>query len=120
MLGGMIGGEAATALAGELEQGTPRSGRRRRLSAPARVYFGRDEPQISCIRWVSELIGIAGMTIFSGAVGARSAGSDSRRRSEAARRAPDIIFGSWCGKEPAACGHARLVMCRRCGRSCMK
>jgi iron complex transport system substrate-binding protein len=60
-----------------------------------------DEPQISCIRWVSELIGIAGgEDIFP----ERAAASLARERiiedaAEVVRRAPDIIIGSWCGKK---------------------
>src|SRR5512135_3193688 len=62
-LGGMIGREAAAAaLAIELERGL--EGIRlaaARFPVRPRVYFEEwDEPQISCIRWVSELIGIAG------------------------------------------------------------
>ena len=67
-----------------------------------RVYFEEwDEPQISCIRWVSELIGIAGGDdIFP----ERAQASLARERiiedaEEVVRRAPDIIIGSWCGKK---------------------
>jgi iron complex transport system substrate-binding protein len=66
-----------------------------------RVYFEEwDEPLITCIRWVSELIGIAGgEDIFPEralcALGKDRILSDS---DEVIRRAPDIIFGSWCGK----------------------
>ena len=62
-LGGLIGCESKTlAYVGELEQGIERvraqaAGNPRR----PRVYFEEwDEPPISGIRWVSELIGIAG------------------------------------------------------------
>ncbi len=73
-----------------------------RLPARPRVYFEEwDEPQISAIRWVSELIGIAGGTdIFPG----RAASSLAKDRivadpQEVARSRPDIIIGSWCGKK---------------------
>lgn len=73
-----------------------------RLPRRPRVYFEEwDEPQISCIRWVSELIGIAGGDdVFP----ERAAASLARERiladpSEVVERAPDIIFGSWCGKK---------------------
>lgn len=66
-----------------------------------RVYFEEwDTPQISGIRWVSELVGIAGGDdIFP----ERALMPLARDRiltdpSEVIRRAPDIIFGSWCGK----------------------
>ena len=72
-----------------------------RLRVRPRVYFEEwDEPLISCIAWVSELIGIAGGDdIFP----ERAASSLARGRiiadpTEVIRMAPDIILGSWCGK----------------------
>jgi iron complex transport system substrate-binding protein len=74
----------------------------RRLSARPRIYFEEwDEPQISAIRWVSELIDIAGgVDIFP----ERAASSLAKDRvvtdpDEVVRRQPDIIIGSWCGKK---------------------
>jgi iron complex transport system substrate-binding protein len=66
-----------------------------------RVYFEEwDDPPISCIRWVSELIGIAGGDdIFPER--ARCALGKDRILGDAGeiiRRAPDIVLGSWCGK----------------------
>jgi iron complex transport system substrate-binding protein len=73
-----------------------------RLTRRPRVYFEEwDEPQISCIRWVSELIGIAGgQDVFP----ERAAAPLARARiladpQEVVQRAPDIILGSWCGKK---------------------
>ena len=73
-----------------------------RLPRRPRVYFEEwDEPQISAIRWVSELLGIAGGDdIFPG----RAAASLGRERIvadplEVVRAAPDLIIGSWCGKK---------------------
>ena len=67
-----------------------------------RVYFEEwDEPQISAIRWVSELVDIAGgYDIFP----ARARASLGRERivadpQEVVRAAPDLIIGSWCGKK---------------------
>ena len=66
-----------------------------------RVYFEEwDEPLITGIRWVSELIGVAGGDdIFPEralcALGKDRILSDA---GEVIRRAPDIILGSWCGK----------------------
>jgi iron complex transport system substrate-binding protein len=67
-----------------------------------KVYFEEwDDPCISAIGWVSELIAIAGgRDIFP----ERAACAMGRDRiladpSEVARRAPDIIVGSWCGKK---------------------
>jgi iron complex transport system substrate-binding protein len=72
-----------------------------RLARRPRVYFEEwDDPMISCIAWVSELIGIAGgQDIFP----ERASSSLARGRiiadsAEVLTRAPDIIFGSWCGK----------------------
>jgi iron complex transport system substrate-binding protein len=66
-----------------------------------RVYFEEwDEPIIVGIRWVAELIRIAGGDdIFP----ERAAAPLARDRiladaGEVLRRAPDIIIGSWCGK----------------------
>ncbi|MCU0924974.1 MAG: ABC transporter substrate-binding protein [Hydrogenophaga sp.] len=66
-----------------------------------RVYFEEwDEPQISAIRWVSELIGIAGGDDVFPEL-AREPMGKQRIIADGASivaRAPDIIVGSWCGK----------------------
>ena len=66
-----------------------------------RVYFEEwDEPNITAVRWVSELIEIAGgENIFAD----RAASPLARDRIladplEVVARAPDVIIGSWCGK----------------------
>jgi iron complex transport system substrate-binding protein len=67
-----------------------------------RVYFEEwDEPHISAIRWVSELIGIAGGDDCFPELALEPGGknriiADGR---EIVRRNPDIIIGSWCGKK---------------------
>jgi iron complex transport system substrate-binding protein len=66
-----------------------------------RVYFEEwDEPMISGIRWVSELVGIAGgVDVFPEL--AQCALAKDRILAdgqEVVRRSPDIILGSWCGK----------------------
>jgi iron complex transport system substrate-binding protein len=66
-----------------------------------RVYFEEwDEPQITGIRWVSELIGIAGGDDVFPERAACALGKDRILADphEVVRRAPDVIFGSWCGK----------------------
>jgi iron complex transport system substrate-binding protein len=71
------------------------------LARRPRVYFEEwDEPMISGIAWVSELIGIAGGDdIFPEyAVSSLAKGRIIANADEVLRRAPDIIFGSWCGK----------------------
>jgi iron complex transport system substrate-binding protein len=67
-----------------------------------RVYFEEwDEPPITGIRWVAELVRIAGGDdVFP----ERAAMPLARDRIladvyEVVRRAPDLIFGSWCGKK---------------------
>lgn len=76
-----------------------------------RVYFEEwDEPMISAIRWVSELIEIAGGDdIFP----ERARSSLAKGRiiadpDEVLRAQPDVILGSWCGKR----FNARRVMAR--------
>lgn len=67
-----------------------------------RVYFEEwDEPMISAIRWVSELIGLAGgEDIFPElSLQAMGRGRIVADADEPVRRAPDVIFGSWCGKK---------------------
>jgi len=97
-LGGMIGCEARTAeLVGRLEAGLETArGRAAALSRRPRVYFEEwDEPQISGIRWVSELIGITGGVDCFPELAAQPIADAG----EVPRREPDIIFGSWCGKK---------------------
>jgi iron complex transport system substrate-binding protein len=67
-----------------------------------KVFFEEwDEPHISGIRWVSELLGIAGGDDVFPELARESLGkhriiADS---GEIVRRNPDIIIGSWCGKK---------------------
>ena len=103
-LGGMIGCQTkAAALVAELEAGLEAT----RVAAAAlsrrpRVYFEEwDQPQISAIRWVSELIGIAGGDDVFPELAVQSLGRNRivGDALEVPRRAPDIIMGSWCGKK---------------------
>ena len=67
-----------------------------------RVYFEEwDEPMISAIRWVSELVSIAGGDDVFPELAVQPMGRDRviADASEPARRAPDVIVGSWCGKK---------------------
>jgi iron complex transport system substrate-binding protein len=103
-LGGMIGCEARTAeLVAHLEEGVQTAREQASaLTRRPRVYFEEwDEPLISGIRWVSELIGIAGGEDCFPELSAQPLG---RQRiiadaQEVPRRVPDVIFGSWCGKK---------------------
>jgi len=66
-----------------------------------KVYFEEwDEPMISGIRWVSELVGIAGgedilpeLSLSQGGAGRIHDGK------KVVERKPDVILGSWCGKK---------------------
>src|SRR5687768_3981669 len=104
MLGGMVGCEAKAArlcatLAENLERIRASAAQ---FAVRPRVYFEEwDEPMISGIRWVSELVGVAG---GDDCFEAHSRESLARNRivadpMEVVRRAPDIILGSWCGKK---------------------
>ncbi len=73
-----------------------------RLPRRPRVYFEEwDEPQISAIRWVSELLAIAGGDDIFPERAAASLGRDRIVADplEVVRAAPDVIIGSWCGKK---------------------
>ena len=67
-----------------------------------RVYFEEwDEPMISAIQWVSELVGVAGGDDVFPELAVQPMGRDRviADPREPARRAPDLIVGSWCGKK---------------------
>ena len=103
-LGGMIGCEAKTQrLVERLTAGLEETRQRgAALSRRPRVYFEEwDAPQISGIRWVSQLIGIAGGEDCFPELAQQSLGRDRiiADALEVPRRAPDIILGSWCGKK---------------------
>jgi len=71
------------------------------FSRRPRVYFEEwDEPMISGIRWVAELVRIAGGDDIFPELAQKSLARDRiiADHSEPIRRAPDIIIGSWCGK----------------------
>ena len=67
-----------------------------------RVYFEEwDEPMISAIQWVSELVAIAGGADIFPELARQKMGRDRvvADSLEVVRRAPDLIVGSWCGKK---------------------
>jgi iron complex transport system substrate-binding protein len=104
MLGAMVGCVSrAQALIDELEAGLAaiRASAARFPRRP-RVYFEEwDEPQISGIRWVSELVGIAGGEDCFPELAREPLGKNRIIADplEVPRRAPEVIFGSWCGKK---------------------
>ena len=101
------------AMVGEGEQGLRfLNGMRRRLAEieaagralprRPRVFFEEwDEPHISAIRWVSELLGIAGGNDVFPELAVQAMGKDRIIASGEAivARQPDIVIGSWCGKK---------------------
>ena len=102
-LGGLIGEAGkADALASQFEQrlaDTARMGRAR--PTRPKVYFEEwDDPLISGIGWVSELIAVAGGDdVFPNLAKAKAA-KDRIVAPEAVVAAnPDVILASWCGKK---------------------
>ena len=60
-----------------------------------------DEPMISCIRWVSELVAIAGGDACFPELSVQAGGRERivADATEGDRRQPHIIMGTWCGKK---------------------
>ena len=70
------------------------------LKERPRVYFEEwDDPMISGIGWVSEIVEPAGgVDVFSERAKAKSAKDRIVTAEEVIASAPDIILGSWCGQ----------------------
>jgi len=103
-LGALVGaGHKANALTDGFARGLDAiAGESAKLGRRPKIYFEEwDEPPITGIRWVAELVRIAGGDdIFP----ERAMESLAKQRiledpDEVVRRAPDIIIGSWCGKK---------------------
>jgi iron complex transport system substrate-binding protein len=95
-------GDRGSALVGRLEAGLDEiRDKAKAFPRRPRVYFEEwDEPMISGIRWVSELVEIAGgedvlsqLSLSQGAAGRIHDGK------EVIRRDPEVVLGSWCGKK---------------------
>ena len=74
----------------------------RQLPRRPKVFFEEwDTPHISAIRWVSELLGLAGGDDCFPELATQSLGKNRIIADglEIVRRNPDIIIGSWCGKK---------------------
>ncbi len=102
-LGALVGAaQRADALAERLAANLEITRRRNaaRRERP-KVYFEEwDEPMISGIGWVGELIAIGGgIDIFPELAGRKSAKERITTPEAVIDRAPDIIIGSWCGKK---------------------
>jgi len=102
MLGGLIGcGEKAEALAGRLETGLEEiRAAAARLPRRPKVFFEEwDDPLISGIRWVEELVELAGGTPIFPELRNAALGKDRIvNPADVIARDPDVIVGSWCGK----------------------
>lgn len=103
MLGTMVGAaEKTQALIAELRTGLARVAQSAAtLPSRPRVYFEEwNDPLITGIGWVSELIGIAGGEEAFPELAGKKLARDRivADPHEVVRRAPDIILGSWCGK----------------------
>ncbi len=102
-LGALVGAsDKAEALACSLQQHLDMvRDRAAALSKHPRVYFEEwDEPMISGIRWVSELIEIAGGIETFPAMALRKNAKDRIvSGADVIAAQPDIIIGSWCGKK---------------------
>ena len=72
-----------------------------RFPVRLRTFFEEwDDPLISGIRWVEELVAVAGgAPIFPELAGAALARDRIVDPAEVARRNPEVIFASWCGKK---------------------
>jgi iron complex transport system substrate-binding protein len=103
MLGGLVGlQDRAEALAADLEAGLDAI----RASAAAwhvrpRVFFEEwDDPLISGISWVDELVEVAGGTSLFPALRSTSLAKDRILTPSAVlAEAPEVILASWCGKK---------------------
>ncbi len=101
MLGAMIGvAEKAELLVRGFEQRLTSVSARHAQKRPL-VYFEEwNEPIIAGVRWVSELIEIAGGTdVFSERARNHAAKERILTPEDVVAAAPDIIIGSWCGRK---------------------
>jgi iron complex transport system substrate-binding protein len=103
MVGAMVSvSERAEDLVGTLEIRLAEARRRSEyLPKRPRVFFEEwDDPLISAIGWVSELIGIAGgIDIFADRKDQGAAKDRIVTTEEVVAQEPDLIIGSWCGKK---------------------
>ncbi len=102
-LGALVGAsDKAEALAQSLEQRiTAARERAARLPQKPKVYFEEwDEPMISGIGWVSELVEMAGgIDVFPELASKKSAKERIVTAEQVIAASPDIVIGSWCGKK---------------------
>jgi len=103
MLGGLVGCQTeaerlAETLARDLDRIRESAAR---FPSRLKVFFEEwDQPLISGIRWVEELVAIAGGDpTFPELADAGLARDRIVDPAEVARRDPDVVFASWCGKK---------------------
>src|SRR6187431_285512 len=103
MLGGLVGcqreaEQLADRLAADLDRIRESAAR---FPVRLRVFFEEwDDPLISGIRWVEELVEIAGgAPIFPELARSGLAKDRIVDPAEVARRDPQVVFASWCGKK---------------------
>jgi iron complex transport system substrate-binding protein len=103
ILGAMVdASERARQLVGMLEARLAEArSRAERLPKRPKVFFEEwDEPLISGIGWVSELVEIVGgIDIFADRRNQAAAKERVVTAEEVVAREPDLIIGSWCGKK---------------------
>jgi len=101
-VGALVGRQqGAERLAGDLERGLDRiRGQAAALPRRPRVFFEEwDDPLISGIRWVDELVEIAGgQPLFPELRSAGLAKNRIVKADDVAARDPEVIVASWCGK----------------------
>jgi iron complex transport system substrate-binding protein len=103
MLGGLVGlQDKAERLCDSLENGLGAIRESaRRFTSPPKVFFEEwDDPLISGIRWVEELVEIAGGAPIFPELRTAGLAKDRIVSAEIVRhKAPDVILASWCGKK---------------------
>jgi iron complex transport system substrate-binding protein len=102
ILGRVVGAEdrARALVDGYIARLAAAEARAQRQSRRPRVYFEEwDDPMISAIGWVSELIAIAGgQDVFAERSGGKHASQRFVTTREVVERAPEVYIASWCGK----------------------
>jgi iron complex transport system substrate-binding protein len=101
-LGALTGAaDKAHALARSLEERLAAVRERAAMGHRPHIYFEEwDDPMISGIRWVAELIEIAGgVEVFAKLSRNKNAKDRIVSAADVIAAAPDIIIGSWCGKK---------------------
>jgi len=101
-LGHLVGaGARAEKLAASYEKRLSDIAEKTRQRPSPTVYFEEwDEPMISGIKWVSELIEIAGgRDVFSQLASQKSAKDRIVTSEQVIKARPEVIIASWCGKK---------------------